>query len=64
MYGHELGDRLLVNVAKALKDLTHTNDGIVARVGSETFFLYIASQDNYQFLIDIQVLNLIFLFLF
>ena len=52
MYGHELGDRLLVNVAKALKDLTHTNDGIVARVGSETFFLYIASQDNYQFLID------------
>lgn len=52
MYGHELGDRLLVNVAKALKDLTHTNDGIVARVGSDTFFLYIASQDNYQFLID------------
>ncbi len=52
MYGHELGDRLLVNVAKALKDLTHTIDGIVARVGSDTFFLYIASQDNYQFLID------------
>lgn len=56
MYGHELGDRLLINVAKALKDLTKTNDGIVARVGSDTFFLYIASQEEYKFLID-KVLN-------
>lgn len=56
MYGHELGDRLLINVAKALKDLTKTNDGIVARVGSDTFFLYIASQEEYKFLVD-KVLN-------
>ena len=52
MYGHELGDRLLVAIAKSLRDLTKTNDGIVARVGSDTFFLYIASQDDYQFLLD------------
>ena len=51
MYGHEEGDKLLVSVAKALKNLTVTNDGIVARVGGDTFFLYIASHDDYKFLI-------------
>ena len=50
MYGHEMGDKLLISVAKALKNLTKTYDGIVARVGSDTFFLYISSQDNYDFL--------------
>ena len=51
MYGHEEGDKLLVSIAKALKNLTVTNDGIVARVGSDTFFLYIASHDDYKFLV-------------
>ena len=52
MYGHELGDRLLINVAMELRNLTKTIDGIVARVDSDSFFLYIASQDDYKFLID------------
>lgn len=51
MYGHEEGDKLLVSIAKALKNLTVTNDGIVARVGSDAFFLYIASHDDYKFLV-------------
>ena len=55
-YGHEMGDKLLVQVAKALRDLTKTNDGIVARVDSDNFFLYISSQNDYQFLID-EILN-------
>ena len=52
MYGHDLGDKLLVSIAKALKQLTVSNDGIVARVGNDTFFLYISSQDNYKFLLE------------
>lgn len=52
MYGHDVGDRLLINVAMELKNLTKTIDGIVARVDSDSFFLYIASQDDYKFLID------------
>lgn len=52
MYGHEFGDKLLVSIGKALKALTVTNDGIVARVDSDSFFLYISGHENYQFLID------------
>ena len=52
MYGHEVGDKLLVYVARELKNLTTIYDGIVARVDSDTFFLYIASQDDYNFLIN------------
>ena len=52
MHGHERGDELLINVAKGLKNLTKTYDGIVARVDSDTFFLYISSQDDYKFLIN------------
>lgn len=52
MYGHEIGDQLLISVGKSLKDLTKTINGIVARVDGGTFFLYISSQDNYNFLID------------
>ena len=52
MYGHDLGDKLLISVAKALKNLTTKYDGIVARVGSDIFYLYISSQEDYRFLID------------
>lgn len=52
MYGHDVGDRLLINAGSALKDLTKTNAGIVARVGGDTFFLYISSQEDYAFLLD------------
>lgn len=52
MHGHDVGDKLLVCVAKELKNLTTIYDGIVARVDSDTFFLYIASQDDYSFLIN------------
>ncbi len=52
MYGHELGDQLLISVAKELRNLTKTIDGIVARVGGDIFFLYLSSRENYQFLTD------------
>ena len=52
MYGHEEGDKLLIIVARALKKLTESSDGIVARVDSDTFYLYISSKDDYKFLID------------
>ena len=52
MHGHELGDQLLISVAKALRNLTKTHDGIVARVGGDIFFLYISSQEDYKFLTD------------
>ena len=52
MFGHETADKLLVAVAKALKALTNNIDGIVARLGGSVFCLYLASQEDYQFLID------------
>lgn len=52
MHGHELGDQLLISVAKALRNLTKTIDGIVARVGGDVFFLYLSSREDYKFLTD------------
>ena len=48
MFGRRFGDRLLINVAKSLKKLMDDYEGIVSRVESDTFYVYIASQDNYK----------------
>ena len=48
MFGRRFGDNLLVKVAKALKKLMEQYEGIVSRVESDTFYVYIASHDNYR----------------
>ena len=48
MFGRRFGDNLLVRVAKTLKKLMEQYEGIVSRVESDTFYVYIASHDNYK----------------
>ena len=48
MLGHEFGDRLLVNVANAINQIMEQYGGIASRVESDTFFLYLASHENYE----------------
>ena len=48
MLGHEFGDRLLVNVANAINQIMEQYGGIASRVESDTFFLYLASRENYE----------------
>ncbi|MEM1249611.1 MAG: GGDEF domain-containing protein [Acidobacteriota bacterium] len=38
-YGHELGDQVLKNLAKVLKERSHQADGEVCRIGGEEFAL-------------------------
>lgn len=51
MFGRRLGDELLVTIAQILRELMEKYGGIVSRVESDTFYLYVASQDNYRELI-------------
>ena len=48
MFGRRFGDNLLVRVAKTLKKLMEQYEGIVSRVESDTFYVYIASHDNFK----------------
>ena len=48
MFGRKFGDRILVKVSKSLKQLMEKYNGLVSRVESDTFYVYIASRDNYQ----------------
>lgn len=48
MLGRRTCDKLLVNIAKALSGLMEDYEGIASRVESDTFYLYISSQDDYQ----------------
>ena len=48
MFGRKFGDDLLVKVAKSLMDLMEKYEGIVSRVESDTFYVYIASHDNFK----------------
>ena len=48
LLGHRFGDKLLISVANSLRKLLDTYEGIVSRVDSDTFFLYIKSIDNYE----------------
>ena len=48
MFGRKFGDRILVKVSKSLKQLMEKYNGLASRVESDTFYVYIASRDNYQ----------------
>ena len=48
LMGHRFGDRLLVSIANSLRKLMEKYEGIVARVDSDTFYLYINSMDDYE----------------
>ncbi|MFO1370949.1 MAG: EAL domain-containing protein [Candidatus Competibacteraceae bacterium] len=46
-YGHEVGDHLLINIAKRLQTHLRTDD-TVARLGGDEFVLLLADLDNFQ----------------
>ena len=48
LLGHRFGDRLLISIAQSLRKLLNQYEGIVSRVDSDTFYLYITSIDNYE----------------
>ena len=48
MFGRKFGDRILVKVAKSLKQLMEQYEGLASRVESDTFYVYIASRDDYK----------------
>ena len=48
MFGREFGDRILVKVAKALIKFMEKYNGIASRVESDTFYVYIASHDQFK----------------
>ena len=48
MFGRKFGDRILVKVSKSLKQIMEKYNGLASRVESDTFYVYIASRDNYQ----------------
>lgn len=52
LYGTEAGDHALVYIANILKDIARDNDGIVARIQSDYFALYINHQDDYESLLN------------
>lgn len=48
LYGKEKGDEALVCLSNILKDIARDNDGIVARIQSDYFALYINHQNDYD----------------
>ena len=52
LYGREEGDKALVYIANIIKEIARTNDGIVSRLQTDYFALYIKHLDNYDNLID------------
>lgn len=48
LLGHRFGDKLLISIAQSLRKLLNQYEGIVSRVDSDTFYLYITSIDNYE----------------
>lgn len=48
LFGHRFGDRLLISIGNSLKKLMEQYEGIVSRVDSDTFYLYITSLDNFE----------------
>lgn len=51
-YGHDLGDRLLIEIAMSLHEITQRIEGMAARAEGDTFFLYLQAQPDYAFLVD------------
>ena len=52
LYGKEKGDKALIYIANILKEIAINNDGIVSRIESNYFALYINHIDNYDELIN------------
>ena len=52
LYGKEEGNKVLVYIANILKDIARDNEGIVARVQSDYFALYINHQDDYNVVLN------------
>ena len=48
IYGREEGDNLLRNLAESLKDIARMNDGIVGRLQSDYFVMYLNHQSDYD----------------
>ena len=48
LYGKEDGDKILVYLANILKDIARINEGIVSRLQTDYFALYINHLDNYD----------------
>jgi len=53
LYGKEEGDKVLINLANVLKEIALKNDGIVSRLESDYFALYITHLNNYDELINL-----------
>ncbi|MEY8715409.1 EAL domain-containing protein [Francisella philomiragia] len=53
VYGHLAGDKLLIEVASRLKDLTRSND-LVARLGGDEFLLFFADMETNEAVIKAQ----------
>ena len=48
IYGREEGDNLLRNLAESLKDIARMNDGIVGRLQSDYFVMYLNHQTDFD----------------
>ena len=53
LYGKDEGDKVLINIANILRDVARTNNGIVSRLQTDYFALYINHLDNYDDLIKL-----------
>jgi len=51
LYGKDEGDKVLIYIANILKDIARINNGIVSRLQTDYFALYINHLDNYDDLI-------------
>ena len=52
LYGVVDANNALISLAKVLKEISRLNEGIVSRIESDYFALYINRQDDYDLLID------------
>lgn len=52
LYGKDEGDKALINIADILKDIARINDGIVARLQTDYFALYINHLNDYNELVN------------
>lgn len=52
LYGREAGDRALFAFAEVLKEVARNHNGIVGRLQSDYFVLYMAHQDDYNALYE------------
>jgi diguanylate cyclase (GGDEF)-like protein len=53
LYGKDEGDKALINIANILRDIARINNGIVSRLQTDYFALYINHLDNYDDLIKL-----------